>query len=74
MLNNTKIAIYQTPDGQTSLDVKLEDETVWLSQMQTAELFQKVAVQQYDELKSSYTCWGEPCITKKNCKVMKPRG
>lgn len=41
MLNNTKIAIYQTPDGQTTIDVKLEDDTVWLSQMQMAELFQK---------------------------------
>ena len=40
MLDN-KIVIYQTSDGQTSIDVKLEDETVWLSQAQMAELFQK---------------------------------
>lgn len=35
------IVIYQTSDGETSIDVKLKDETVWLSQAQMAELFQK---------------------------------
>lgn len=38
---NDKIIIYQTSDGKTSIDVKLENETVWLSQAQMAELFQK---------------------------------
>lgn len=41
MEQNDKIIIYQTSDGQTSIDVKLENETVWLSQEQMAELFQK---------------------------------
>jgi len=35
-----KIIIYQTADGQTQLDVRFEDETVWLTQAQMAELFQ----------------------------------
>ncbi len=35
-----KVIIYQTPDGQTQLDVRLEKETVWLTQAQMAELFQ----------------------------------
>lgn len=35
------IIIYQTNDGETSIDVKFKDETVWLSQAQMAELFQK---------------------------------
>lgn len=35
-----KIIIYQTSDGQTQLDVRLEKETVWLTQAQMAELFQ----------------------------------
>ena len=35
------IVIYQTNDGETSIDVKFKDETVWLSQAQMAELFQK---------------------------------
>ena len=33
------IVLYQTPDGQTSLDVKLENETVWLTRQQMALLF-----------------------------------
>lgn len=38
---DNKIIIYQTDDGKTQLDVKLENETVWLTQAQMAELFQK---------------------------------
>lgn len=38
---NNSIVIYQTNDGETSIDVKFQDETVWLSQAQMAELFQK---------------------------------
>ncbi len=45
MENNIKptnsVVIYQTSDGETSIDVKFQDETVWLSQAQMAELFQK---------------------------------
>lgn len=41
MEQNDKIVIYQTSDGQTLIDVKLENETVWLTQAQMAELFQK---------------------------------
>ena len=37
---NNKIVIYQSEDGKTQLDVKLEGETVWLSQSQMSELFQ----------------------------------
>lgn len=35
-----EIIIYQTQDGQTKIDVRIENETVWLSQNQMAELFQ----------------------------------
>ena len=41
MEQNNQIVIYQTPDGQTSIDVKLEKETVWLTRQQMAELFQR---------------------------------
>jgi prophage maintenance system killer protein len=34
-----EIVIYQTQDGKTSIDVKLENDTVWLRQEQLAELF-----------------------------------
>lgn len=33
------IVIYQLEDGKTKIDVKLEDETVWLSQQQMADLY-----------------------------------
>ncbi len=36
-----QIVIYETEDGQTQIDVRLEGETVWLTQAQMAELFQK---------------------------------
>lgn len=38
-MNTGEIIIYQTKDGQTSIDVKLENETVWLTQSQIALLF-----------------------------------
>lgn len=41
METNGNIIIYQTEDGLTKLDVQLHDETVWLSQEQMAELFQR---------------------------------
>jgi len=39
-MEENKIIIYQTEDGQTQIDVRLENETVWLTQAQMAELFQ----------------------------------
>lgn len=38
--NKTQIIIYQTESGDTKLEVRLENETVWLSQKLMAELFQ----------------------------------
>jgi prophage maintenance system killer protein len=34
-----EIALYQTPDGELRLEVQLDEETVWLTQAQMAELF-----------------------------------
>jgi len=34
-----QIAIYQTPDGQTQIDVRFEQESVWLTQRQMSEVF-----------------------------------
>lgn len=39
--NNTELIIYQTEDGRTKIDVHMENETVWLSLDQMAELFQR---------------------------------
>jgi len=32
---NSEIILYQTEEGQTKLEVRLEDETVWLTQQPT---------------------------------------
>lgn len=39
-MEENKIIIYTTSDGQTKIDVKLEDDTLWLTQAQMCELFQ----------------------------------
>ena len=37
--NGSSIVLYTTADGNTQLEVKLEKDTVWLTQSQMAELF-----------------------------------
>jgi hypothetical protein len=39
-MNNSEIIIYQTDDGLAKINVRMEDETVWLTQAQMVELFQ----------------------------------
>lgn len=39
--NNSQLVIYKAPDGTMSIDVTVQNETVWLSQSQMAELFGK---------------------------------
>jgi hypothetical protein len=39
--NKSEIILYQTEDGQTKIEVRLENETVWLTLNQLSELFQK---------------------------------
>ena len=38
---NSEILIYQNPDGNIKIDVRLDEETVWLTQEQIATLFGK---------------------------------
>ena len=56
MENNDKgqIIIYQSEDGQTNIDVLLEDETVWLTQQQMAELFQTSRTNVVEHIKHIY--------------------
>ena len=62
---NNSIVIYQTEDGQTQIDVRLENDTVWLTQAQMAELFQSSRtnilehiqhIYEDEELEESSTC------------------
>jgi hypothetical protein len=61
----SEIVFYQTEDGRTRLEVKLENETVWLTQAQMAELFQTTpqnmtlhlqAIYEEGELNETATC------------------
>lgn len=38
--NQSEVIIYQAETGLTHIEVKMEDETVWLTQAQLAELYQ----------------------------------
>jgi hypothetical protein len=50
----SQIIIYQTEDGNTKLDVRLENETVWLTQKLMAELFQTTSQNITIHLKNIY--------------------
>jgi hypothetical protein len=51
---NNQILIYQTEDGKTKIQTRLENETVWLSQEQMAELFQKSRSTINEHIKNIY--------------------
>lgn len=50
----SEIIIYQTDDGHTKIDVKFQDETVWLSQQQMADLFQTSRTNIVEHIKHIY--------------------
>ncbi|MGH1335128.1 MAG: virulence RhuM family protein [Aureispira sp.] len=54
MQNNSDILLYQTAEGQTQIEVKLEGETVWLSQQQMSNLFQKAKSTINEHVKNIY--------------------
>lgn len=53
-MENGNIIIYQSEDGQTHIEVRMEDETVWLSQQQMAELFQTSRTNVVEHIKHIY--------------------
>ena len=54
MENNSQIIIYQTENGDTKIDVRLQEETVWLTQRMMAELFQTTVPNINMHLKNIY--------------------
>ena len=52
--NQGEIIIYQSDDGNTKIDVKMQDETVWLTQQQMAELFQTSRTNVVEHIKNIY--------------------
>ena len=54
MEDKGEIIIYQTEDGLTRIEVKIEEETVWLSQQQMAELYQTSRTNVVEHIKHIY--------------------
>jgi len=52
--NKSEILFYQAEDGKTRLNVRLENETVWLTQDQMAELFEKAKSTINEHIKNIY--------------------
>lgn len=52
--NYGEILIYQSEDGLTNIEVKMQDETVWLSQQQMADLFQTSRTNIVEHIKHIY--------------------
>lgn len=53
-MEEKKVIIYTSSDGQTPIDVRLEDETLWLTQQQIAELFQTSRTNVVEHIKHIY--------------------
>lgn len=53
-MEESKIIIYQTEDGNTQIETRLEDDTVWLSQQQMSELFQSSRTNVVEHIKHIY--------------------
>ena len=49
-----EVVIYQTDDGDTKIDVRFVDETVWLTQTQLVELFQSSKANISEHIKNIY--------------------
>ena len=54
MKNSSDLIIYTTEDGLTKIDVTLDDDTVWLTQKQMADLFQKAKSTINEHIKNIY--------------------
>ena len=52
--NNGNIVIYQSEDGKTHLEVKYEQENLWLSQQQICELYQTSRTNVVEHIKHIY--------------------
>lgn len=53
--NNSKIILYQTEDGKTKVEVNVDGETVWLTQDQMADLFEKSKSTINEHIQNIYT-------------------
>jgi hypothetical protein len=54
-MGNSEIVIYQSIDGVIKIDVRLEDETVWLTQAQMGQLFGKSRTTITEHIRNIFT-------------------
>lgn len=52
--NKSNIIIYQSEDGQTHIEVQMDEDTVWLSQQQMADLYQTSRTNVVEHIKHIY--------------------
>src|SRR5688500_16293043 len=71
----SELIFYQSEDGKTRIEVRLENETVWLSQKQMAELFQKSVPTINEHIKNAFD-EGEvsPAATIRNFRIVQTEG
>ena len=76
MDNKGEIVIYQTPEGKTELEVKLERETLWLNQYQLADLFETDRTSILKHIKNIYVTGelSEPATSAKFAHVQSEGG
>lgn len=72
MNSNNQIVIYQSEDGQTQVDVRMENETVWLTQQQIAELFGRKRPAITKHLKNIYA--SEELDENSTCSILEHMG
>ncbi len=53
-MNHAEIVIYQTPDSQVNLEVRFENETIWLTQAQIVDLFSSSKANVSEHIKHIY--------------------
>jgi len=53
-MNTSEIVIYKSEDGTIKIDVRLDDETVWLTQNQICDLFQKSKATVSEHIKNAF--------------------
>ena len=79
-MEKSEIKIYKTPEGKTSIEVKLEKDTVWLNQYQLEELFTTnrttinkhiLNIYKSEELKESSTCAKIAQVQKEGSRIVK---
>ncbi|MDE5740591.1 MAG: virulence protein RhuM/Fic/DOC family protein [Bacteroidaceae bacterium] len=71
-MENNQIVIYQTEDGQTQIDVRMENDTIWLTQKQIAELFGTKRPAITKHLKNIYT--SEELDENSTCSILEHMG